>query len=267
MTPRRGGLSLVGLLVTMVCIVVLFVILMNTLNTSITGGGAVKEFTARSTEDKFALSGIFQSIATSMIETDADYLVPSRLTRGKDRADDTTAALFSTLVAKRYVTTKQLVSANEFSGYVEVDHDYDYTAYQPARDVYWDEAFRADLADLSNVSFAHMPLYGERFDRRWKGTLDGSFPLLGNRGPKDGVPDPTSWTYGRDGTWGGHVVFGDGHVEFLDTFTPGHVTYERDGRRYPDNLYAVEDGPDGRDAILSFTRTMDPRSGPELQFD
>ena len=130
--------------------------------------------------------------------------------------------------------------------------------------VHWDSAFVADLHNGSNVSYAHMPLFDERLRRYW--TNDARFPVFGNRGPKDGIENPKSWTYGRNGRWAGHIVFGDGSIDFIQTFTPGRVSFIRDGVSVPDNIFKIEDGPRGIDAILGFTKTM-TNEGPVLDWD
>ena len=132
--------------------------------------------------------------------------------------------------------------------------------------MHWDPNFTADLQLGANTSFAHLPLYGQRLRQSWQFTVGSTTALLGNRGPKDGVADPQSYTYGRDGRWAGHVVFGDGHIEFVSTFTPNGLFYEDHGQRLPDNLFRVDDGMNGVDAIFAFTQAM-AADGPELQFD
>ena len=105
-----------------------------------------------------------------------------------------------------------------------------------------------------------------RRDKGWKSTLDSRWPLIGNRGPKDGIDNPQSLTYGRSGQWGAHVLFGDGHVEFINTFTPNGVVFIMRGETYQDNIYKMDDGPNGGDAVLAFTKQM-TRQGPTLQWD
>ncbi len=185
---------------------------------------------------------------------------------GRDDSLNTTAALFSAMIAQHYVVPGQLISGNEYSPYVWLDDDYDYTTYSPGNGTFWDPGFVADLAVLSNLSFAHMPLYGQRLRRNWRFNAGSRTVLLGNRGPRDGVADPSSYSVGRNGIWAGHIVFGDGHLEFADTFTPTGLVFVRDGRQLADNLFAADDGPDGMDAILAFTTAITD-DGPVLQFD
>lgn len=258
--PDRRGWTALSLLVTLACIVVLMAILLNALSGVVGGPGrAPGANTLRSAEDKLNLYAIGQSMAVYTNGHAGWNPVPSRIDGSDDRARDTTANLFSAMVMELRIDPKQLVSRNDHSGYVEVDHDYDFNAYDPARGVYWDDAFAADLSYLSNTSFAHMPLYGDRYERGWRTGRGGAVaPLVGNRGPENGIPDPRSETCDPTGAWAGHLVFEDAHVEFVESFTP---------LRDDDNIFAMESGPDGDDAILAFTREMDARRGPVLQFD
>jgi hypothetical protein len=264
--PARRAFSMVGMLITMVCIVVLFSLLMTSMNKAVTGEGSAKDGTVRSFEDKMYLDGIFKSMVASAGDNRNRYLTPGELGREKDITKNTTANLFSAMVMANYVPCRQLFSGNEFSGYVTEMRDYDMTLYNPQSNVFWDPSFKADLAQLSHTSFAHVPLFGERFDREWKNTMNSAFPLLGNRGPKDGRENPQSYTYGRNGKWGGHLVFGDGHVVFVESFMPEGLAFESNGKRFPDNIFFMDDEPDGGDAIITFTKGM-TKDGPVVQFD
>ncbi len=260
------GYALLGMLIAVVCMVVLFAILMSSMNTAITGQGSALPGTVRSFVDKEYLRILHQSMYVAAESADGKYLTPSSMTPGRDRRLDTTANFFSALIAQRYTVPNQLISGNEYSPFVYADEDYDFTAYNPRDGEYWDPSFKADLLVDSNVSFAHMPFYGRRYERNWRFNVDSNVVLLGNRGPKDGIDDPTSETYGRNAQWGGHVVFGDGHVDFFDTFTPGSLYFESGGQHYADNIFAFDDGLDGADAVLTFTQIMN-NDGPVVQYD
>jgi len=262
----RAGFSMVGMLITMVCIVVLFSLMMTSLNKAVTGEHSQHAGTVDSFKDETYLYGLFQSMAVHAADNKEVYLVPSDLSGSKDISQNTTANLFSAMVMQNYTPTNQLISGNEYSGYVEEKTDYNPSLYNPTNRVFWDPSFQADLLRLSNVSFAHMPLYGDRFTKQWRATMDSGIPLLGNRGPKDGVENPQSMSCGKNGVWGGHVAFGDGHIVFTKSFTPTGVVFEIKGQRYPDNIFKMEDGPSGGDAMLGFTKSMS-KKGPELQND
>lgn len=264
---RDGGFSLVGILISMAIMVVLFSLLMTSLNKAVTGEGSAVQGTVRSVQDEWYLTALFQSMVAHSIDSKGErFLTPSELSGSKDISENNTANVFSAMVMKNYTTCKQLISGNEYSGYVQEKIDYDFTAYNAAKKMYWDKSFVADLSDLSNVSFAHVPLYGDRFDDHWQNSLDSRFPILGNRGPKDGVENPQSFTYGRNGQWGGHLVFGDGHVEYVNSFTPSGITFTDRGETYADNIFKVDGRANGGDAVLAFTKKM-TKNGPELQWD
>jgi hypothetical protein len=247
MMSGSRAMTLIGLLVSLAILLVLGVVLTSALNKAVTGGGSTQPGTVASHQDRTYLVSIFQSLAVGAQLHDGRFLVPSALTRRRDIADDTTAGLFSAMIAQQYAAPEQLISANERNPNVWIDDDYDYLAYNPAEDTYWDPAFVADLEQKSNASFAHVP-------------------LMGNRGPADGVDDPNSYTYGLDGRWAGQLVFGDGHVEYVETFTLNSLFYNAGGQRQPDNLFRMDDGPDGVDVILTFTESM-TEDGPVIQFD
>ena len=263
--PFRG-FSMLGMLITMVCIVVLFAILMNSLNLAVSGQKTQQAGTVRSFEDKLYLMAIYQSMLANASENKGEYITPSRVAGNNEPTLNTTASLFSAMLMANYTVPKQLISGNEYSGHVREKTNYDFTAYNPVEGVYWDTSFSADLKWESNDSFAHLPLCGKRFERKWRSTMETMFPLIGNRGPKDGVNSPDSLACGRDGIWRGQIVFGDGHIDFIDTATPNGLTFMEEGQRVQDNIFAMEDGPGGEDAIISFTQTM-TKEGPQLQFD
>jgi Tfp pilus assembly protein PilE len=262
----RRGYSMIGVLITMAIIVVLMAISMTALNDAITGSGNTKSGTAHSMEDKINLSQLYQTFAFSALENNGSLLVPSDLLGGRDHSVNTTANIYSAFIMQNRIGPRMLISANEQSPLVWPDEDYDFTAYRPTDGQFWDPSFSADLQDDSNVSFAHLPIFGKRADKWRRASMNATFPYFGNRGPKDGIDDPNSYTYGRDGSWAAHAVFGDGHVEFLQTFTPGHVTFMRGNSPVADNLYAFDDGEDGGDAILTFTKMVNQRE-IEVQHD
>jgi hypothetical protein len=258
--------SLIGMLITMACIIVLASLLMSSLNQATTGGGSVKGGTVRSFQDKLNLSQIGQVLFVAANDSNGRLPEPAFVIGARDGSPNTTANLFSLLVAQHSIAPKMLMSGNEYSPNVR-EADYDFTAYNPHSRAYWDPNFKADLKRESNTSFAHLPLFGQRFEKHWRrASYSSTFPLMGNRGPYDGRHDPQSYTYGRDGSWAGHLVFGDGHVAFVDSFTPQGVIFEQRGQVYSDNIFAIEDGESGADAIITFTLEMTPR-GPVIQHD
>jgi len=259
--PR--GTTLVGLLVAMAILVVLAAVSLSSLNVAMTGAGNTTAGSVRSFGEQLALASICQTF----VAVERDWKgppQPSRLIAGVGGASgpvaDTTGPFWSALVMQNYADPEKLVSPNERNPAVTVCDRYDYRAYDPARKRMWDPRFEADLVHGSNVSYAHVPLYGERL-KVW-GRLDSGFPLVGSRGPTEGRDDPRSFTYGRDGGWAGFRGFGDGHVAFFEDFATGRSL----ANGSPDNAFAMEEGPNGSDAILAFTRVMNG-DGPRLQWD
>ena len=97
----------------------------------------------------------------------------------------------------------------------------------------------------------------------------GAFPSPKDPGSNGKHMDRTKFTTSSQkphGHWAGNIVFNDNHVDLLTTMTPEGLVYETEDEIESDNIFAVETGPDGGDAILSFTKAMMP-DGPVLQFD
>lgn len=180
--------------------------------------------------------------------------------------DNTTANVMSMLVMQKYFPTSVLVSPREQSPNVDEYDDYDFNAYAPADGMHWDTGLRADLSKQSHVSFAHLPLFGERMETQWRETFDSRYAVLGWRGPADGIVNSKSYTC-FDGEWVGNIVYNDNHVVVENTMTPNErrpgVT---DGDEPLDNIFAMEDGPAGGDCVLAFTKSMS-EGGPVLQYD
>lgn len=261
---RRRGNGLVGILVTMAIIVVLFAVLMGSLNTAVTGAGNTTAGSVHSMQDQVQLS---QLAISCFIAGQNNGLkgapTPSERSKASTNSLDSTANIYSLLVAERYAEPSLLISKNERNPNVYQIDSYNWNAVNVAESVFWDPNFKADLTKTSHVSFAHVPLCGTRAKYWTDVKLDTRFPILGTRGPANGQPNPQSYTYGRDNTWAGFQVFGDGHVEFTKDFAAKGLQLENGS---PDNAYALDTDPDGGDAVLAFTQWM--RDGvPTLQWD
>ncbi len=249
----------------MACIFVMMAILLGSLNTAVTGAGNTIPGSVASVRDEIQLTELFKGFL-AIDGAAAPFPLPSRIDRSGTTTHDVTASLYSAAVMANAVAPKMLISGNERNPMVEMDEDYNFGIYSPADGTWWDPSFKADLANGSNASFAHMLLVGNRLEQHWLGpSLDGRFPFFGTRGPRDGVVSASSYTTGRDGTWAGHVCFGDGHVVWTDTTTaPGLVVGSGASAR-PDGLFSLEEGPLGGDAALVFMRLVG--STREMQFD
>jgi prepilin-type processing-associated H-X9-DG protein len=268
---QRRGMTMRELLATVACLCFLFVILK-------VGFIAPASRNARSNaarlKDATQLSGIQQSWLVFSRDFDGVFPTPGLLKRlpdpvlgetpgrgPEDISQNTTANLYSMCVMQNYFTPELCIGPTEPSSHVKASSKdtYDWSVYKPANGAYWDSNFKADLHDVSNVSYAHQPLCGERKLKNWRESLDQFQPMIGNRGPLNGVADPQSITnrihppYDR---WNGNIVFADNHVEFLQSFC---------SKGSNDNLFAW-DTDICIDVLLTFTKSMS-ESGPVIEHD
>ena len=183
---------------------------------------------------------------------------------------NTTANVHSLCIMQNYYSPELCVSPIEPNARVMVCDDYDWEMYDAAGGVFWDNNFRADLDDVSHVSYASMPLFGRRYAEQWMESYDARFAMIGTRGPKDGIADPSSITYeffGSRNKWSGTVSFTGGNVAFVDNFTPEQAVYlDAAGNEQSDNIFRFDDGLAGGDAILTFVKEM-TADGPVIQHD
>jgi len=221
-------------------------------------------------------------------------------------AFNNTARLFSVCIARELFNTDILIGPTEYSGSNAVekgkasslglaaDQPYNYAAYDPTEDNsdqtprgYWDDTFVANIhqgnpngtpAGVSNVSFAHQPLFGERKKLGWRANGDSSRPLLGTRGVKhlnDGTQSaadpadyrlsPTLLLHGTKKEWSGNIIFADNHSEITNTFYPKQTSFQCPSGAQglePDNIFKMDfacggSGTTGAakqaDSILAFT--------------
>lgn len=195
---------------------------------------------------------------------DEERIIPGR--GDENVMYNTTDRLYSSMIAQRYAAPSQMVSPGEVNPNVwEIDH-FDYDAFAPARHSYWDDQFEADLERGSHVSYAHLLLHGERKYALWNENAPGHVPVFGTRGPLDGVCDPASYTCDRAGRWSGMVVRNDNTTVQLDRMTPPGLYFGAGSDRQGDNIFAMEEGPQGEDVILTFTLAID-ETGPTIQHD
>lgn len=201
-----------------------------------------------------------------------------------DERDNTTANLYSMLIAQDFFAVSHPVATKEVSEHIVIDEDYNYEAYNPIGEspTFWDPTFVADLATGSNASFAHLPIVGERLKQLWKNSNDPALIVFGTRGPRDGdenditsdTPSLTHQLYGSDDKWVGNIVMNDNSSRQVDTFYPAVAPHEND------NLFRVdlnlnEQGAttphNATDFLLTFTRnvTVDAEGNAiiESQFD
>lgn len=164
---------------------------------------------------------------------------------------NTTANLFSMCVAGRFFPVDFCIGPSEPSEHVIECPKYDYAAYDPAANVYWDTSFRADLHDVSHVSYAHIPIIGRSKLMQWRASGDPNAILMGNRGPISGKDDPKSITYRIHkpfDRWSGDIVFNDGSVKFFESMSPGGAA--------GGNFFAPPSGDVDDGGFLTFTKSI-----------
>lgn len=208
---------------------------------------------ANDNEGKFMIPGLVNRLA---VGDDQGPQLAGQQIPGmgqEDESRNTTADMYSAMIAQQFFTPDLVVSPVERNPHVKVDKDYDFDAYNPAEDTYWDSKFTADLKTGSNTSYAHQPIIKRTAAKVWSNQMFPDLAQLGNRGPKDGKLDPDSYTCGPHGNWAGNIVFGDNHTEFLQSTT-----------RNGDNLFKADERDN--DSLLVFTKLV--KDGKlELQFD
>ncbi len=178
------------------------------------------------------------------------------------------AFLYSAMISHEYFNTDILIGPTEENDVVVEFLDYNFEAYNPANDTYWDSDFKMfihippGLGFEANCSYAHMALVGERKVRKWKDSQAAADPALSTRGTASATDtfrggDMTGDEYTKSPTlllhdtrreWWGNVCFMDNHTETLRTFYPQLTAYEAsDGDRdIKDNIFDCEfnDHPD-----------------------
>ena len=264
---KRGkhGFTLVELLVVMAIIALLIGLLLPAL--------AKARAQAQLTKDQAQVKEIHQSWIVFSRELDGKLPTPGLIDRledpnigetpGRGPEDftmNTTPNLYSVCIMRHYFTPQMVFSPTEPSGRVIYKDDYNFTYYDPlgagptceTSDCYWDPTFDANLTDpteLSNTSYAHMPIAGERKRRHWRDTMDSRFAMLGTRGVEDGSLDADKYYasvtlefFGGKKEWVGNVAFNDNHTERLDTFFPENLNYQVNGQTFAENIFEDQTG-------------------------
>jgi len=220
-------------------------------------------------------------------------------------AFNNTARLYSVCIARELFNPDICIGPTEYAGSnvvekgkasslgLPADLPYNFAAYDPTLDNsdttpagYWDDTFVANIhqgnpggtpTGVSNASFAHQVLFGERKKIGWRNTGDSSRPLLGTRGVRhanqgttapavatDYRLSPTLQLHGPRKEWNGNIIFADNHLEYCLSFFPKQTSFicpNAGSNLNPDNIFNMDFACGGSgtagaakqgDAILAF---------------
>lgn len=267
---RNRGFTLVELLVVMAIIALLIGLLLPAL--------AKARAQAQLMADGTQIKGIHQSWLIFARESDGVLPTPGLIDRlpvivggtsqelpGRGEEDikqNDHAKLHSACIMRNYYEPQQTVGTTEISGRIIVMPNYNYEAYNvtPAVDRYWDEDFQARIDLESHLSYAQMMLVGQRKIKQWRESLDAKFPILSNRGVKNGDytnqavynASLTLKLHGGEKAWLGQICYNDNHIKVEENFLPEGVNYRDAGTTLPDNIFKNDSGNvglgDGHDA-------------------
>jgi len=185
---RTRGFTLIELLVVIAIIALLIGILLPALGRARSNAKYMKCATQ--------IKQIHQALVLWAEDYRGEFPLPNEFSEETaDQAAETgnsTANLHSLMIFNNFYSPELAVCPSEPNGAVSVDEDYDYgqgtTNLQDTDQ--WDPDFKGDIENArngSNVSYANMAPIGSRVNAEWQNSLNSSFAMLSDRGPRDGI--------------------------------------------------------------------------------
>lgn len=263
---NRRGMSGVDVVVLVLCHVMLLASILPVLGAAGPRDGPSR----RLTRNVAQLKTIDQAMLLFAADHDGMRPVPGLIDRKEDLytgtqqtgmgpedvSKNTTAHLYSALIAMKYLKPSTLISPFERNPKITECTSYDYDAYDPA--------FVADLETGSNVSYAHMPLFGPRKKTMWRDTPAEPVVLLGSRGPADGIATADSFSCLYNGRWLGTVATGSGALTSSVAQAGTRITWC--GLNPGDNPFNFDSSLQVLDEVIAFTTAVTD-DGPVMQHD